>query len=245
MRMAAPAVGIAAFAVDCAGTRTVELQSTLQVRGASVLKPLLAWTAASCGALAKDRAAWEILARPAVTISDNVATAALWSRVGEEQLLGALNDRVGMAWQVHGEGEHPSLRVLVTAGELARAYAALASDDSDVGRQVREWMCQVPIEQTFGLRRAVCETLGVEPAAVGVKCGWFGGERAHAVVLVDTRDRTVGAIATTTWRPTAATRAAVRNAIGSDMKLAAAHEYLVGEEIRAAIHRALVAADEL
>lgn len=244
MKKAALAIGIAALAVDSAGIRTLEIQTAPRVRSASLLKPLLAWVAASWGPLATDRASWEVVARPAVTISDNDATADLWSRSGEERLLGALNDRVGMDWQIDGAGEHPSLRVMVTAAEVAHAYAVLASDDSDAGREVRAWMCEIPTGQTFDLRRAACEMLRVDPGAVGVKCGWFGGERAHAAVLVDTEDRTVGAVVTTNRAPSAATRAAVRDETGHGMKLAAAHDNLVGEEIRAAIRRALVAASE-
>jgi len=243
--MAGPAIGIAALAVDHAGSRTRELQPAPRVRAASVVKPLLAWGAANCGPFANDRTAWEVLARPGVTTSDNKATAALWSRSGGERLVASLNDRLGLGWHVEGDGEHPSLRLMVTAGELARAYAALASDDTDVGSQLRQWMCEVPTEQTFGLRRVACDTLAVEEGAVGVKCGWFGGERAHAIVLVETQGRTVGAAVTTSWSPDAATRAAVRAAIGHDMKLAAAHDILAGEDIRSATRRALLVASEL
>lgn len=244
MTVGALSIGVAAFAVDDAGRRTLELQPAAPVRGASVMKPLLAW-AAAWDPLVTDRAAWEVLARPAVTLSDNAATAALWSRSGREGLLAALNNRLGVAWRVEGHGEHPSLRVMVTASELAHAYATLASDDTDAGSHVRQWMRDVPTELTFGVRRVTCDTLGVNEEAVGVKCGWFGGERAHAVVIVETEGGAIGAAVTTQRSASTSTRAAVRNAIGNDMKLAAAHDILAGEDIRAATRRALLVAREL
>lgn len=242
--MSAPAIGVVAFAVDGAVTWSLELQPGARVRAASVVKPLLAW-AASWGPLAGDGALWEVIARRSVMLSDNEATAALWSRGGHEGLLAALNDRLGLAWQVEGDGEHPSLRVVVTAGELAHAYTALASDETTAGSHVRRWMREVPANLTFGVRRVACDTLGVGEEAVAVKCGWFGGERAHAVVLVETHGGVVAAAVTTQHALEPATRASVRRAIGSDIKLAAAHDVLAGEEIRAATRRALLVASGL
>jgi hypothetical protein len=244
--MVAPAIGIAAFAVSDGGSsRTLELQPAPRVRAASVIKPLLAWVAATSTDVAQDDAEWEVLARPAVTISDNSATAALWTRHGEEGLLASLNVRTGLAWDVDGDGEHPALRIMVTAGELARAYAALASDRTDFGIQLRQWMREVPPEQTFGVRRVACDTLPIEEGAVGVKCGWFGRERAHAIVLVETGGRAIGAAVTTSCSTDEASRAAVQHAIGNDTKLAAAHDALAGDDIRSAVRRALLVAREL
>lgn len=242
VRVAEPALGVAAFTVDGTGTRVSELEAAPRVRGASVVKPLLAWVAATSAPFATDRGAWEALAQPAITTSDNRATATLWSRAGGDRLLSLLNDRTGLAWHADGNGEHPSLRVMVTAGELARAYAAFVSDRDEVVERLRQWMREVPATQTFGVRRVASEVLGVEESAVAVKCGWFGGERAHAVVLLDIQRRIVGAAITTSWPPEEATRAVMRDATGDDASLAAAHDRLAGHVIRSATRRALTAA---
>ena len=55
-----------------------------------------------------------------------------------------------MPWRTDGEGEHWSLRVMVTAAELARASASFASDDGVAAVRIRQWMRDVPIEHTFG-----------------------------------------------------------------------------------------------
>lgn len=234
-------IGSAAFEVDHASARTIELEPAPRMRAASVVKPLLAWIAATEKSFLRDRSTWDALARAAITVSDNTATGELWFRAGEEPLLASLNDRLGVEWHVDGDGEeHPSLRILVTAGELALAYAALARDDTDAANRIRRWMREVPLDQTFGVRRVACDALAVEEGAVGVKCGWFGGERAHAVVLVETEGRTVGATVLTSRRPDTTTRAAVQEAIGDDMKLAAVHDRLLGEDIRTAIRLALL-----
>lgn len=134
---------------------------------------------------------------------------------------------------------------MVTAGELAAAYADLASDGTDVGLQVRQWMREVPTDQTFGVRRVVCDTLEIGAEAVGVKCGWFGGERAHAIVLAETRGRTIGAAVTTSRSPDAANGGPVREAFGKDVDLIAVHEMLAGEDIRSAICQAIGVARKL
>jgi hypothetical protein len=144
-----------------------------------------------------------------------------------------------------GAGEHPSLRVSVTAHELARGYAGLAADASDAAVQVRRWMRGVRADQSFGLRAVAAAALGVDEAAVGVKCGWFGGARAHAVVLVELQRRTLGAVVMTQLTPDAEARAAARAARGDDAALVALHDALAGDAIRAAIRRALVVASTL
>lgn len=106
-------------------------------------------------------------------------------------------------------------------------------------------MREVPSEQAFGLRSVACEVLAFDKALVGVKCGWFGGEGAHAVVIAEPDDPVVGAVVTTNGSPGARTSASVREAIGNDMKLAAVHDHLVGDRIRTAARRALRAAREL
>lgn len=148
--------------------------------------------------------------------------------------------RLARRWR----GRAPVLRISVTAGELARAYAALAADQGDAAIQIRQWR-EVPNEQTFGVREVARRLLGVEDRDVAVKCGWFGGERVHAIVLVKVRDRTIGAAVTTSRSPDPATAVAVRDASGDDRKLDAAHERVAGEDIREAIRRELLDASEL
>jgi hypothetical protein len=235
------AVGVGAFAVDRAGARWCEVRAAARVRGASVVKPLLFWA----GAPALDLAAWEVLARPAVSVSDNDATAELWSLVGGERLLAAVRDRTGVGWRTGPGGEHPSLRVLVTAGELARAYAAFAADGGAAAVRLRDWMRAVPAVQAFGLREVAGDLLGVVAASVGVKCGWFGVERAHAVALVEQPGRTVGA-AVTTFRPRdAASRAASAASRGSEARLLEAHDRFAGPALRTGIRLGLQAAVDL
>jgi hypothetical protein len=180
-----------------------------------------------------------------VTISDNDAMAELWARAGEDRLLASLNERLGTRWGIDGDGEHPALRVMVTADELAHAYAELAADRASASIQVRRWMCEVPLEQTFGLRSVACGILGVEDGAVGVKCGWFGGERAHAILLVEAQRRIVGAAITTTRAPDPITRAAVQAAVGDDARLAAVHDEAAGDHVRSGVRRALLAVADL
>jgi hypothetical protein len=238
-------VGVAAFAVTQAGARTLELSSAPPVRSASVIKPLLVWAAASSWPIARSLATWERLGRSAVMLSDNEATAAIWSQGGEHELLATLNKRIGLTWQVEGGNEHPSLRVPVTPGELGRAFASLASDDSHVSACVRRWMRDVPTEQTFGLRRVAHDALDVDELTVEIKCGWFGGARAHAVVMAQSEGRIVGTAVTTSRLANAEELANMRDAVGDDTKLAAAHDALAGEHIRVAARWGLTTARAL
>jgi hypothetical protein len=237
--------GTAALAVGRGGGRTLELDPAPRVRGASVVKPLLCWAGAALEPFAGDRGTWKTLARPAIITSDNAATAELWSRVGEEPLLSWLNERAGLSWCTDGDGEHPSLRVMVTAGELARGYAALAADESDDAVLVRGWMRAVRPEQTFGLREVAAEALGVDPASIGIKCGWFGGERAHAVVLVEHDMTVVGSVVTTHRAPDEVSRATAPRASGDDRRLVALHDERFGDAIRSATRRVLLVAAAL
>ena len=232
-------IGTAAFVVDSSGTRCAEIEKAPHVRGASVVKPLLFWVGASAEPFASDIAAWEAIAEPAVTVSDNEATAALWSRVGEDRLLSEIEERAGVGWCVAGDGEHPALRLMVTAGELAGAYAAFASDDSHQAGVLRGWMRDVPTAQTFGVRSVAREATGAAERSIGVKCGWFGLERAHAVVLVDLPDRTLGSAVTTARRVDPTTRARAQELSGDMSALAVAHEAISGESVRSATRRAL------
>jgi hypothetical protein len=206
-----------------------------------VVKPLLFWVGANVDPYLTHRELWRGLARKAVTVSDNDATAELWSRVGEERLLALIRDQTGISWRTDGQGEHPSLRVMVTAAELAAAFAAFARDDGDVAAELRGWMRDVPVDQTFGVRG---EVLGVAEGGVGVKCGWFGLERAHAVTLVQFPGRTISAAVTTFRPPDGASRGALGEARHSAEALVAAHDAFSGASIRSATRNALqVAAD--
>ena len=233
-------VGLAVLSTELDGGRT--LLDAPRVRAASIVKPLLAWATASMPPFAGSPETWTSLAQPAITMSDNAATAELWARAGGERTLTALQERAGVRWEVDDRGgEHESLRLLVTAGEVASAYRALVDDPSDAGLAVRRWMREVPAVQTFGLRPVARDALAVPESSVGVKCGWFGGERVHAVVLLDLPDRTIGAVCTTDHVPDDDTVAAVRGASGDDTALAGVHDAVAGPTIRAAIRSALVA----
>jgi hypothetical protein len=184
-------------------------------------------------------AAFAVDATGARSVSDNDAIALLWSRVGGERLLAMVNEHAGVQWRTDDGDEHPSLRVLVTAAELARAYGTFVADDRDVATMVRAWMYAVPAAQTFGTRQIACEKLGVTEAVVAVKCGWFGCERFHAVTLVDLGDRTVGAAVMTFRPPDATSRASSHAAHGNDEQIVAAHDALCGPSVREGTRRAL------
>jgi hypothetical protein len=238
-------LGIGAFASDGSGPRSAELIGTPTVRAASVVKPLLFWAAANLEPLASDVSGWEALARPSVTVSDNDATARLWATVGEEQLVDELAHLAGVTWASSGEGEHPALRLMVTAGELANAYARFAADQGQPAQLIRRWMREVPSEQTFGLRSVAAATAGCPEASVGIKCGWFGLERAHAVVLVELDGRTLGATVTTTWPVSPADIETALTLSGDATALALAHDAAAGDAIRNAVRRGLEHAAEI
>jgi hypothetical protein len=230
------ATGIAAFAVSGGATRTVDVEAAPPVRSASVVKPLLAWAAAAT----MEQASWEQLARPMISSSDNAATATLWAQAGGDELVARLDDLAGVVWPVEDGPEHRALRLLVTARDLAQAYGALVADDGGASRAVLQWMRDVVAGQSFGLRAVAAEASGARPEDIALKCGWFGGERVHAVVLVSRPDRTDGATVTTTWTEDEATTGSVRRASGDDLALAAAHEAFAGETVRSAVRRALL-----
>ncbi|HUP87327.1 MAG TPA: serine hydrolase [Acidimicrobiales bacterium] len=242
---AALTVGVAAFAVDVAGARSSEVQPAPRVRAASVTKPLLFWAGATAEPFATGRAEWEALARPAVTVSDNEATAELWARVGEGRLLAAVHALSGVAWTAERGGEHESLCLLVTAKELAAAYASFAFDVSDAAQQLRNWMRAVPPEQTFGVRAVAGAALGIPAISIGVKCGWFGGERAHAVVIADVGARSLGAVVTTSRPWDDSSRHACELAAGDNRRLIALHESFAGSSIRLGVRRAIEVAASL
>jgi hypothetical protein len=238
-------LGIAAFAVDRHGERSEEIDAAPAVLGASVVKPLLVWVGAGLEPFVSDSRQWEAIGRPAVTVSDNEATAVLWSRTGGEHLLAELAARTGVFWSPAGDGEHPSLRLMVTAAELAAAYARLASDQTRSAVLVRRWMREVPNDQTFDLRPVAAAAAGCPERSIGVKCGWFSLERAHAVVLTELEQRTLGAVVTTVHRPDESRKAMAQELSGNASRLALAHNGLAGSAIRDGTRRALERAAEL
>ena len=65
-----------------------------------------------------------------------------------------INDLSGVGWTTDRDGEHEALRLLVTANEVATAYASFVLDESHAAQQLRRWMREVPEEQTFGVRES-------------------------------------------------------------------------------------------
>jgi hypothetical protein len=100
-------------------------------------------------------------------------------------------------------------------------------------------MREVPEEQTFGVCAVDGATLRVPIASIGVKCGWFGGELAHVVVVADADNSMLGAVVTTSRPSDMTSRRACELAAGDDAKLAAIHEQFAGYSIRSAVGRAL------
>ncbi len=159
------------------------------LRCASLLKPLLFWVAADAF---DGREAWAAAASQAVVVSANAPMVALWERLGAQELLGRLAAATGHEWPLEPGGARSFGRVLVTAAQVAGAYAELAAAAAQRGDEpaarLLAWMRLVPERQTFGARRAAAAALGVAEGAVAVKCGWFLDEddgvlRTHAVTV--------------------------------------------------------------
>ncbi|MBB6349775.1 hypothetical protein FHU36_006320 [Nonomuraea muscovyensis] len=164
--------------------RSVAVTSGLaRLRCASLLKPLYAWAAADHVA---DAGRWRRHAEPAVVVSSNTDTLALWLAVGPRLILDDLHRRTGVRWAPPNGDPSRFGSVEVAADEVAAAYAvfaqaALAGDP--VADEILGWMRQVGPEQAFGAREALAA-----PDA-GVKCGWYGGAdeaclRTHAVAVL-------------------------------------------------------------
>jgi hypothetical protein len=169
-------------------------QPAQRVRCASVLKPLYFWAASTLPAFRDDADGWAELAEPAVTVSANDPTVAIWQSCGPDALLDAIAALTGVHWKSDPSAERSFGRVLVRADEVARAYAALAvsawSEDAAPGRLLA-WMRAVPDRQTFGARAAAAQALGVGGPDVGVKTGWYVDAdetalRTHAVTVTVT-----------------------------------------------------------
>jgi hypothetical protein len=184
-------------------------EPAIRVRCASVLKPIYFWAASTLPAFRDDPAGWAELAEPAVTVSSNGPTVALWQECTPDALLDAIARLTGVHWQSDQSAERSFGRVLVHAHEVARAYAALAvaawSEDAAAGRLLG-WMRAVPERQTFGARTAAAHALGVRQADVGVKAGWYidadeTALRTHAVTVTVTSEGTARGTAVLTALP--------------------------------------------
>jgi hypothetical protein len=187
----------AAFVVAGDGVAVTPTVGGVPLRCASLLKPLLFWVAADAFA---DAAAWQAAASPAVTVSANAPTVALWERVGARELLARLAAVTGDDWPLEPGGARGFGRVLVTAPQVARAYAALAAAGACAGderaERVLAWMRAVPERQTFGARAAAAGALCVPESEVAVKCGWFLDAdepfvRTHAATITALDDGTL------------------------------------------------------
>ncbi|MFI7445384.1 hypothetical protein [Nonomuraea indica] len=180
--------------------RSVTVTSGLtRLRCASLLKPLYAWAAAAHVA---DQGRWRRHAEPAVVVSSNADTLALWLSVGPRVILDDLHRRTGVRWTAPNGDPSRFGSVEVTAAEAATAYAvfaqaALAGDP--VADEILGWMRRVGPDQAFGVR----EALSAPDAAV--KCGWYGGAdevwlRTHAVAVLPRGGR-VGVVVGLTAQP--------------------------------------------
>ena len=215
------------------GARETEPRITLvgaddAVRCASVLKPPYFWAASWLPQFSGDQEAWARLAEPAVTVSANEPTESIWDSCGPDLLLDGIARLTGVAWQSDPTAPRSFGRVLVTAGGVARAYAALAvaarADDAIAGRLLG-WMREVPERQTFGARTAAAERLAVGPAAVAVKTGWFidadeTALRTHAVTITVSAVGTVHGTAVLTALP-----------VSEAVRIGHAATYVEGDEV--------------
>ena len=170
-----PVVDGAAFTLPPEETEPERSQPhapTVALRCASLLKPLYFWAAATEPAYRDRPEAWAELAGPAVRESANDPTDAIWERCGADALLDGIARLTGVHWHSDPSAERSFGRVLVRAGEVARAFAALAvaaRDDATVAGPLLGWMREVPHRQTFGARDAAAEQLSAAPADVAVK----------------------------------------------------------------------------
>jgi hypothetical protein len=216
------------WAADSEPRITRSGQPAVRVRCASVLKPLYFWAAATLPAFRDDSDGWARLAEPAVTVSANEPTVSIWQSCTPDALLDALARLTGVHWHSDPSAERSFGRVLVRADEVARAYAALAvsarSEDAAAGCLLG-WMRGVPERQTFGARTAAAHALGVRPADVGVKTGWYidadeTALRTHAVTVTVTADGTARGTAVLTAIP-----------VSETVRSAYATTYVQGEEV--------------
>lgn len=216
-----------------------------RLRCASVLKPLLFWSARSLPPFDSDAGRWSRLARPAVCRSDNAATIEAWQACGGRRLLKELSAKSSVAFAAEPGGARSFGRVLVNAGETARAYASLVEADQPSARQLLTWMREVPDRQTFGVRHAAAEELGVRAERIAVKCGWYCARdeqriRTHAVTITLTEEGIVGtAVLTAIPLDETRRRSYARRYRGGEGVLDL-HETLAGCELRMATRQTLI-----
>jgi hypothetical protein len=214
-----------------------------RLRCASVLKPLVFWAAAGLPPYVAAPQEWERLARDGVTVSANAPTVKAWQACSGWALLDFLEDRTGVRLALEPGGERAFGRVLVSADEVARAYAGLAACLDEPARRVRRWMLDVPDRQTFGVRPLVAGRLGVAPSQVAVKCGWFCDAdeqriRTHVVTITETGAGIVGTAVLTALPVDEELRRAYAAAYREGDEVLALHEQHAGPTVRAATERA-------
>lgn len=171
-----------------------------RLRCASLLKPLYAWAAMDH---VSDASWWREHAEPAVVLSSNTDTLALWLTVGPKVLLETIARRTGVAWSAPNGDPSRFGSVEVSAAEVAAAYAAFAQAalaGDQVARSVLTWMEEVPADQTYGAREALDAPLA------GIKCGWFGAAdeaclRTHVVAIMPGRGTDAVVVAAMTAQP--------------------------------------------
>ena len=229
----------AGFALGREGQRLVDDGSSERLRCASVLKPLVFWAARRLAPLERDPGRWQRLAAAAVTISANGPTDEVWEACGPREILGALEELSGVRFGLEPGGRHPFGRVLVTSGEVARAYAALAASREPEALQLLGWMLEVPGAQTFGVRPVVAGVLGVPPEAVAVKAGWFCDEdeeriRTHLVTVTRTSAGVIGTVALTAVPFESSQRRDYTAADRAGSEVIDWHERAAGETLRQA-----------
>lgn len=235
-------VGIARFSGPAASP--VDVVAVGDARWcASMLKPLYFWAAARLAPFADDRLRWRMLAAPAVTTSANDPTTEVWETVGEHALLAELRRISGVAFSDADQVGHPWGRVPVTAAQLAGAYAALAADPGDVAAELRGYLLAVPDEQTFGVRAAFAERIGVAPGEVMAKSGWFSapeetGIRTHSVALHGGPGRFTGVAVTTFVETTPTARATYAATYADGPEVLPIHRATAGELLVDAVRRA-------
>ncbi len=221
----------ASFTLDAGdyGPQITQLgQPAARVRCASVLKPLYFWGASILPGFRDDPVGWAALAEPAVTVSANDPTVAIWQSCGADALLDAVARLTGVHWQSDPDAERSFGRVLVRADEVARAYAALVAwawHQDLAAKRLLGWMRSVPERQTFGARKAAAHALGVTEADVAVKTGWYidadeTSLRTHAVTVALTAEHTACGSAVLTALP-----------ISEALRAEYATTYVQGEEV--------------
>lgn len=214
--------------------RTVSVTSGVaRMRCASLLKPLYAWAAAE---RVTDASWWREHAEPAVIISSNSDTLALWLTVGPGVLLDTIARRTGVVWASPNGDPSRFGSVEVAAAEVVTVYAAFAQAalaGDRTAETIMGWMAAVAADQTYGAREAIGS-----PAA-GVKCGWYGGPdetclRTHAVAIVPGKgtDATVVAAMTAQPYPDEREREIYRARVAEGLPVEDEHDRVAGQLLR-------------